>query len=425
MKNRNVLLLYNDEELDRQVLKPVDYSIFEEKWKKQNGGNAGNKLFTFAVEQYLTKNDINYFYYTGDESIEDINERYDIVVLPLANIFNSHPVILQLLRKYTEIIRQLTIPIYIIGCGLQCSDYKEIGSLVNMIGKPVSEFLDAVYCTGGELALRGYATKKFLDKIMSNSAEVTGCPSVYQKGPNLQITNMKVEEKDFRPVINGNLKYLRKTYVLPAFDKYKNSIYLDQDEFAEWLYFKKLSSKDKFIWRLIRKKTYYGANLLCEDRIKLLYDIPYWLEYLQNEGFNFSCGSRIHGNIAAILAGIPAMVIYRDARTRELAEFLELPCCRTLEGKELYEEYLKADYTCFNKNFSAKFKKFERFLVSHGISYDIDDRTLFENKLSQWHWGEPEIIGKDNIEYLKKKFQKNISKYRWYDNFLEEIRRRI
>ena len=115
MKNRNVLLLYNDEELDRQVLKPVDYSIFEEKWKKQNGGNAGNKLFTFAVEQYLTKNDINYFYYTGDESIEDINERYDIVVLPLANIFNSHPVILQLLRKYTEIIRQLTIPIYIIG----------------------------------------------------------------------------------------------------------------------------------------------------------------------------------------------------------------------------------------------------------------------------------------------------------------------
>ena len=42
MKNKNILLLYDVQELDRQVLKPVNYLTFEECWKKQNGGNVGN-----------------------------------------------------------------------------------------------------------------------------------------------------------------------------------------------------------------------------------------------------------------------------------------------------------------------------------------------------------------------------------------------
>lgn len=425
MKSKRILLLYDNRELDRQVLKPVNYISFEEEWKKQNGGNAGNKLFTFAIEQYLTKEDIVYSYYTGNETIEDINEKYDIAILPLANIFNSHPAILQLLESYTRIIEKFKIPVYIIGCGIQCTSYEEIDMLVSTIKTPVGEFLNAVYQTGGELALRGYATKEFLDKIMQNSAEVTGCPSLYQKGAGLQITNEKVDEKIFRPVINGNLKYLRKINMLSVFDKYANSIYLDQDEFAPWLYFEKLSLKDKNVWELVRKRTYYGAELLAENRIKLLYDIPYWIKYLQTEGFHFSCGSRIHGNIAAILAGVPAMVLYRDARTRELAEFMELPCCPSIDGRLLYKKYLKADYSRFNKTFSDKFKKFEHFMVSHGISHDIGDRTLFDDKISQNHWSEPEIIGRNNIEYIRNKFQRNAMKYRYYDKLLERIRKRI
>lgn len=423
MKSKNILLLYDNKDLDRQVLKPVNYITFEEEWKRQHGGNAGNKLFTSAVEQYLTKTDITYSYYAGDESIENINEKYDIAILPLANIFNSHPAIVKLLEDYTKIIERFKIPVYIIGCGLQCASYEDIDTLVNVIGGTVAKFLDAIYRTGGELALRGYATKEFLDKIMLNSAVVTGCPSVYQKGPDLQITNLKVKEENFRPVINGNLKYLRKINILPVFEQYKNSIYLDQDEFAQWLYFRKLSLKERNIWGLVRKKTYYGAYLLAEDRVKLLYDIPYWIGYLQNEGFSFSCGSRIHGNIVAILAGVPAMVIYRDARTRELAEFLELPCCASLNEKSLYEEYLKADYSRFNRNFRSKYERFEKFLVSHGISYDISDRTLFERKLAQWPWEQPEIIGRENIEYLKKRFGKNADKYQQYDKILEGLRR--
>ncbi|NBJ96824.1 polysaccharide pyruvyl transferase family protein [bacterium 1xD8-48] len=424
MKNKNILLLYDGQELDRQVLKPVNYLTFEECWKKQNGGNVGNKLFTSAIEQYLTKDDITYSYYTGNEKMGEINERYDIAILPLANIFNAHPTVRQLLESYIEIIEQLKIPTYIIGCGLQCDSYDDIGSLADILREPVKRLLHAIYQAGGELAVRGYATKEFLDKIMQNSAEVTGCPSLYQKGSGLQITNRKIEEKYFKPVINGNLKYLRKINMLSGFERYKNSIYLDQDEFAQWLYFKKLNLKDRNVWELVRKKTYFGAYLLTEDRIKLIYDIPCWLNYLETQGFHFSCGSRIHGNIAAMLAGIPSMVLYRDARTRELAEFIELPCYPSMDGNSIYESYLKADYSSFNKNFVKKFKNFEKFLISHEITHDIEDRTLFDIKIAQQKWDMPEIVGEKNIEYLKKKFCGNERRYRNYDILLEKLRKR-
>lgn len=425
MIKTRILLLYNNNELDRQVLEPVNYLLFEDGWKKQHGGNSGNKLFISAVEQYLTKEDIEYEYYTGEQVIEDINNSFQMAVLPLANIFNADENVVRQLNEYTHLIEKFKIPVYILGCGIQCKSYDDIDELANAIRTPVERFLKAIYQTGGELALRGYATKEFLDKIMLNSAVVTGCPSIYQRGYGLQLTNEKVEEKIFRPLINGNLKYLKEIDMLSAFEKYATSIYLDQDEFSQWLYFSKIPLKDKSIWRLVRKKTYWGVRLLSEGRIKLLYDVPYWIKYLQTKGFHFSCGSRIHGNIAAILAGIPAMVVYRDARTRELAEFLELPCCSSINGKVLYEEYLQSDYTQFNKGFANKFKAFERFMVSHGISHDIEDRTLFDNKLAQNCWHEPELIGKKNIEYIKKKFYKNTEKFRYYEEFLEKIKKGI
>ena len=308
---RRILLFYDNTDLDRQILRPVDYSAFEDEWNRQGGGNSGNKLFTSAIEQYLNKEDIEYDYYKGNETVDVINDKYDLVVIPMANIFNANSSVVRQLNEYTTLIKGLRIPVYILGCGIQCGSYDNIRELADLIRKPVEEFLKAIYQSGGELALRGYATKEFLDKIMLNSAVVTGCPSFFQKGPNLQISNEKVKEEIFRPVINGNLKYLQEVNMLPIFAQYPNSIYMDQDEFAEWLYFKNLPLKKKNVWKLVRKKTYYSARLLTEDRVKLIYDIPCWIQYLEEEKFHFSCGSRIHGNIAAILAGVPAMEIGR------------------------------------------------------------------------------------------------------------------
>ena len=232
-----ILLLYDNKEFDRQVLRPVDYTTFEHDWVVQNGGNSGNKLYNTAVEQYLTKEDIEYDYYTGNENIDEINEKYDLAIFTTANIFNANPVITKQLDEFARMIDKFHIPVYILGCGLQCASYDDISNLAEQIKEPAKRFLKAIYTTGGELALRGYATKELLDKVMKNTAVVTGCPSFYQRGSKLRISNEKVSEEEFTPAINGNLKYLKKIGLLPVFDTYSQSVYIDQDEFAEVLYF--------------------------------------------------------------------------------------------------------------------------------------------------------------------------------------------
>ena len=286
MEKKKILLLYDNRELDRQVLRPVNYHTFEHDWIVQHGGNSGNKLYSTAVEQYLIKEDIEYSYYR-DEPIEAINEQYDMAVYATANLFNANPVVVDQMESVAAMIEQFKIPVYILGCGLQCADYDEITSLAATIREPVERFLRAVYRTGGELALRGYATKELLDKIMPNTAVVTGCPSFYQRGRDLHIGNEKVSEDHFKPAINGNLKYLRKIGMLSQFEKYANSIYMDQDEFAKILYF---SSKDKddTVIELVRKKTIMAPKLLAERRVQLIYDVPVWLEYFKEENISFS-----------------------------------------------------------------------------------------------------------------------------------------
>lgn len=423
MTKRKILLFYDNTDLDRQVLKPVDYLAFESEWNRQGGGNSGNKLFTSAAEQYLMKEDIEYGYYTGEEREETINEKYDLIVIPMANMFNANPGVVNQLNEYTKLIESFKIPVYILGCGIQCDSYDDIGQLVSNIRKPVERFLKAVYRTGGELALRGYATKEFLDRVMPNTAVVTGCPSFYQRGSGLQISNDKVSEEEFKAALNGNLKYLKQIGMLSAFDRYPNSIYVDQDEFAQILYFRSRSKEDAVL-QLIRKKTLTGVRLLAEDRVKLFYDIPVWMDYFVKEGINFSCGTRIHGNIMATLSGVPAKVIYRDARTRELAEFFELPHAEKWnEEQSLYEAYLESDYTAFNKGFPEKFKAFEAFMTEHGISHDLEDRSLYEEKIGQYQWNVPQIIGQTKIDSLKVHWKRHEKFYRNYDKIIESARR--
>lgn len=423
MKKKNILLLYDNRELDRQVLRPVNYGSFERDWVKQNGGNSGNKLYNTAVEQYLTKEDIVYSYYTGDEPAEQINEKYDMAVFTTANIFNANPAVTSQLEDFAALIGQFKIPVYILGCGLQCAGYEDIKALAEAIKKPARAFLEAVYRTGGELALRGYATKEFLDAVMPNTAVVTGCPSFYQRGGKLTISNDKVSEEQFKPSINGNLKYLKQIGMLPVFDQYKNSIYMDQDEFAPVLYFHD-AKRDGNIFEITRKKTFCGTTLLAEDRIRLLYDVPVWLDYFKQQEISFSCGSRIHGNIAATLAGVPAKVIYRDARTRELAEFFELPVSAAYDKqKSLYQVYLEADYTKFNQHFHRKFEAFEEFMTAHGISHDLEDRSLFQNKIESENWTMPVMTGQGNIDRIRKQFHRSRNLCRIYENMLDKLRR--
>ena len=344
---------------------------------KGTSPNFGNRLWFQGLISSLQNEGTQVEYFSPHMTKEYINSNYELIIAPMANIFAVG--FKSLLESLYERFIGIKIPVYVIACGVQAKNYDDLDELCRAIKTSASKFISCIYNTGGEFALRGYFTKEFFDRLGFSSAVVTGCPSMYQLGRGLLISNDKVEKKDFHPIFNGTPKHYMK-----ELQRYKKSIFIDQNVYFQELWnpeFYNSHNDNKGILKYLIKS--YGLStvkLLLEDRIKLIPDMNMWREYLIQEGYTFSYGARIHGNIMSILAGIPALVECRDARTREMAEFFELPHINLDEGNRttsLYNLYQNCNYEKFNKNFSMHFDNYQAFLRRCGIVEKINEKNLF------------------------------------------------
>ncbi len=400
---KRILLYYKKTDIDRRIFPATDYNTL---WQEYGNlaGNSGNKLFIQACEQYLTKQDIEVGYLTEGMTNDFINQNFDRVVFPTANIFNERKNVLQSLNRMAEQFEQIKIPIIVLGAGAQADCYDDLDSLANSIEKESKRFIQSVYQSGGEFSLRGYFTKELFDKWGFKSACVTGCPSMYQRGRNLSICKRNVKEIDFKPSVNGELKTLRDAWWIKQFKNYRDAIYVDQSLFYDLFYNKAYIENHKPLVRNIKefvgKFSETGLQLIKEGRVRLFYDIPVWSDFFQRENIDFSIGERIHGNLIALLNGVPAVVCPHDTRTRELAEFFEIPMVEDVSSKRnIYEIYEESSYDAFNKNFASKFDNFEKFLVEQGVSYELDNRECFEQKVKEADFQYPTYMDEN---YLKK-----------------------
>lgn len=407
---KKILLYLSADTVDYQIDTPAYYDTLYNDFVRGGGGNAGNKLFLNATKNYLEDVDLeNTIYYSinknnffiCNKSIDEINASYKAIVLPQANIFSDSKRERMYLIGFTEAIKKLTIPVYVTGVGAQAKDYGDIYKLYYSIRSIAIEFCNAVYRTGGEFSLRGYFTKELFNMLGFGNAVVTGCPSLFQVGRDFQIEETKVAQKDLKPVINGYSKFLYNNFIYSAFKKY-NAVYIDQGEFIQLLYdieFAKYIKKTrKNVRKLINNYTIRGLNLVLDDKIKLFYDIPIWRNYILSNNFNFSIGQRIHGNLISIINGIPSVVVVHDSRTRELAEFFEIPHITNINKyKDIYEIYQDMDYKRFNKNFAKKYDIFNKFMLEHGLrQHNIEPFDNIDIDLNKYTV--PQNI---NLQYIK------------------------
>lgn len=116
--------------------------------------------------------------------------------------------------------------------------------------------------------------------------------------------------------------------------------------------------------------THVRHPLYLNDKMLFFTDGTSWTRYLATRDFVF--GSRIHGNIAAIISGTPAVVIAHDARTLELARFHNLPHIEVskLNGRIDAREFFElADFDAFNSCQRTNFAGFADFLREHRITH--------------------------------------------------------
>lgn len=361
-----VLIHSNREELDRN-LDPVDYEKLPS-LKRKWGGNLGNKLFLTSMDVYCHMDGVEYEYLTSDMTADYINSNFDLILWPLANCFTASKEIMGYLENYILKLNQYKIPVLALGAGAQAASYDDLDTLAAAIRPTATAFIHAVHKTGGIFGLRGYFTKELFEHLGFYEDYVTGCPSMYQMGRDLHIDKTDFLD-DFHIAINGDKSSMKIYRKNNFFSKYPNLYFVDQGEFVFPLYnHQKITGSIKEIRSMMETYSRMGIEMLADGKIICIYDLPRLAQYLKDLNINISFGQRIHGNILCTLLGIPAIVYIHDSRTKELADYFEIPTYTPVNGKvDIREAYEKADWDGFNKNFGEKYDQFEKLLMKYGM----------------------------------------------------------
>ncbi|MGQ4268155.1 polysaccharide pyruvyl transferase family protein [Nocardiopsis changdeensis] len=362
--------------------------------------NTGNLLFSDAVWKFLDTpgTEITPNRYRVDPKDADrINEEYDVFVVPLANAFR--PSFRRHLTDLSDLVEKLTIPVVVFGVGAQAGvDYDP--APMEPVEEEVRRFCSLVLDRSPSIGVRGEFTERYLRSLGFNDVEVIGCPSMFMHGRDLRV-HKKAETlaPSARIAVNvsfpsGNIPGstigdgVINRLVDAALDRYPDLEYVAQElKDLELLYWGDVSEAagDSDPVPSLR-----SHRLLAEDRMRLYYDTPVWIDALRDRDFVF--GTRIHGNVAALLAGTPAVVLCHDSRTLELCRYFDIPHRIVDElPKEdlgglparLYEE---ADFSAMVDGHGERFDRLVSFMDRHGLDHvhrpDRDGGLAFEAKLA-------------------------------------------
>lgn len=370
--------VHKKSELD--IFHPTDYAdLYRCVTTQWNGRpqNWGNRLWFQGIYSALNTGENTYDFLPDVVDYDRINSEYDFIILSLANIFS--PEHAAGMRNYAEMFEKIRIPVYVIACGVQADSYDALPEIVDGVREDASRFIRSIYNTGGEFALRGYFTKEFFDRLGFSSAVVTGCPSLFQLGPDFQVPEGNVSDAQLLPVFNGFPESMSR-----LLEAYPNSPFIDQCDYFSLLYDPDFLQNTGYRFELKFVNNYgpASAHLMADGRLMMIADMNDWSQYLRNGGFNYSFGSRIHGTIMALLSGVPATIVTIDSRTREMAEFFDIPrYASTPEHRFTKEEFLELyeqmDYSAFNRNFQSRFNAYERFLSDHHIVSHVNRENPF------------------------------------------------
>jgi hypothetical protein len=358
-------------------------------------GNAGNLVFLHAAYKLLDTRDaeIEVDRMAADPRAADrINERYDAYVVPLANAFRAsfEPT----LRRLTALIRRLRIPVVVLGVGAQSNLRYDVGRLERLEAS-ARDFVGAVLDRGPAIGVRGEFTADWVRSLGFRDVDVIGCPSMFLFGPELPVAkSAPTLGRDAAIALNVSPYVAAMGRVIEAHrERYPGLVYVAQD--YETLGMLLLGQPLRGGGARPELPVHPSHPLIAQDRVRLFIDVWPWIGFARTCDFTF--GTRVHGNIASILAGTPAFVLAHDSRTLEIARYFGIPhrpisdfaADPGLDAARLYEE---ADYGPLVSGHRARFDRFADYLQRHGLRHvflDGEDPRAFDARAERTAYPPP------------------------------------
>lgn len=354
----------------RAAMSPLDDTdAYQVLMNNTIGNNIGNMLFPFSMYRALTMDDtfIQNYNAMDPKDADEINEKYDCFVIPLANAFRAS--FMKTLRNMTALIQKLTIPCVVVSAGLQTELEPDLKRGFPF-DQDVKDFVSAVLDKSASMSVRGEITAAYLKKLGFDEryVKVNGCPSMYMNGRTLPFKGA-VRELTQDSMICMNSKSDIPKAAFDFFDRCKqelpNYYYIAQDLIELRLLYAGVPFDKKVPDQFMSKPS---DDMYLADRVRTFINVPSWLQFMKQADFTF--GTRIHGCVAAIQAGTPVFLFTNDSRTRELSEFFGIP---HMSAKDITEDtnildiYEKTDFTSVLKGHEQRFDNFMSFLKENGL----------------------------------------------------------
>ena len=358
--------------------------------KNSIGGNVGNLIYAYSVYRTLMKEDTNIvpdYYSTDPNRADEINEKYDAYVIPLADAFR--PNFIPLLRRYTKLIKKLKIPVFVIGVGLRAPFEPKLNEGFPF-DKDVKAFVSAVLEKSNMIGLRGEITSEYLTRLGFREGvdhTVIGCPSMYTFGRELKIRDTNIT-KDSMICVNSSMTSPENVlnFISRSMEEYPNYYFIPQ-----WL--KEMILVYAGSPSVPGNAENYPAKMshpaYMNNRVRFFLNAPTWIDFMKQADLSF--GARLHGNVTATIAGTPSIIIPKDARMRELAEYHNLTRVwwNDITDETKLEDLIESvDFKAPEKVQAKNFDNFISFLDKNKIPHNYQDgisptKTPLDERLSE------------------------------------------
>ncbi|WP_334050863.1 polysaccharide pyruvyl transferase family protein [Alteromonas gracilis] len=308
--------------------------------------NTGNLLFNFALESLieLAGTDVRW-----STPAEKINADGHDLLIPMANNIGKH----MDLKKSGPKLDGIEVHKTVMGLGAQFPLDANFDDAFDAIPETSKAWLKQL-CDSSEVAnvsVRGTLTHKVFEKLgLGDKAVPLGCPSHFlsnnktlgqvlkaqsnalnantlQNGiavtaGNPAIANLSKVEQFLIELINSHKgKYIvqhPKDLICLA-EGWYSDISDEEVELVKTRFFPSYSTQEMKTWLRLNASTYVS--------------IPQWFSDISK--VDFVVGTRIHGCQLGIQAGVPAVVLHIDSRTKELCETMHIP---TIEAREFQKD---------------------------------------------------------------------------------------
>lgn len=215
------------------------------------------------------------------------------------------------------------------------------------------------------LGVRGEYSASVLERLGILNLRIIGCPSMYY-GMN---DHFRIDKKPFEEGMKAAVN----------FRTFYGSLRPAECEFLTWAANRQLPFVEQTQQELSlvncqnNQPQYEYFSAWLREKKQVFFEVEPWVEWLRQ--IDFSMGSRFHGNVLALMNGIPALTMAIDGRMQEMTRFFRMP---TMDAAEFSMElplshyYDLADFTEFNRVYPQRLANFRDFLRRNGLLEAIE-----------------------------------------------------